>query len=163
VERDPPGINAAPPAQLNAHVADTIMLLVSASSCGPVFYQWCFGPDVLPGETSASLTATNVQPAQSGSYTVKVFNSAGTHTATTELRVNLPPVARAAVSPLLVLSSAQTNLLILSVYGSYAVVILDGSLSTDPENDPLQYLWLADGSLMPFADGILVTNILPVG
>jgi hypothetical protein len=163
VERDPPVITAYLPAQLTAHVGDTVALAVSASSCGRVFFQWCFGPDALPGETSATLTLTNVQPAQSGVYTVKVFTSAGTQTASTELRVNLPPVAHAAFAPLLVLFPTQTNLLILSLNGSNAAVVLDGSLSTDPENDPLQYLWLADGSLMPFADGVLVTNVLPVG
>src|SRR5262249_25066600 len=77
--------------------------------------------------------------------------------------VNDPPVPHAEISTLLVLSPGQSNLFILSPNGSNAAVLLDGSLSMDPDNDPLQYLWLADGSLMPFADGVLATNVLPVG
>jgi hypothetical protein len=77
--------------------------------------------------------------------------------------LNDAPVARATVAPLLMLSAGQTNLLILSPNGTNALVILDASLSSDAEHDVLQFLWLADGAPMPFADGVLTTNEFPVG
>src|SRR5262249_18829890 len=46
------------------------------------------------------------------------------------LPVNHPPVAKATVGPLAILSSLITNLQIISINGSNATVILDGSLST---------------------------------
>jgi hypothetical protein len=163
VERDPPVIVATPPAQLRARAGDTVTLTVGAKSCGPVLFQWCFGSEALPGETHATLALTNVQAARSGTYTAKVFNTAGTNLATVELRLNRPPVAEAVVAPPLVLSFGQTNLLILSRNGSNAAVVLDGSLSTDPDNDPLDYLWLADGSLSPAALSARSTNVFAVG
>ncbi|HEY2950993.1 MAG TPA: Ig-like domain-containing protein [Verrucomicrobiae bacterium] len=77
--------------------------------------------------------------------------------------VNDPPLAVAEARPLLRIPPNGSNAFVISRDGSNALVILDGSLSSDVENDPLQFLWLADGSLMPFADGVQATNVLPVG
>jgi len=72
--------------------------------------------------------------------------------------VNEPPVAKATIRPLANLSSKITNPQIISTNGSNATVILDGSLSTDEENDPLQFFWSTNGA--PFAVGIITTNVL---
>jgi len=77
--------------------------------------------------------------------------------------INDPPVARIAVAPLVTLLPGQTELLILSPNNSNALVRLDGSQSSDAENDLLAYHWLADGGVTPFATGERATNQFDVG
>ena len=74
---------------------------------------------------------------------------------------NHPPVAVASVSPQATLFPDQGGVLIISPNNSNALVVLDGSLSSDPDNDPLEYVWFgADGV---FAVGVQVTNVLELG
>jgi hypothetical protein len=51
---------------------------VAALGTQPLGYQWSFNGSPLPGATNASLTFTNVQPTNAGTYQVVVTNSAGT-------------------------------------------------------------------------------------
>ena len=60
------------------------------------------------------------------------------------------------------LVSASENF-ILSANGSNATVIVDGSLSSDVECDPLTYAWYLNGSVVPFATSVIATNVLPIG
>ena len=53
---------------------------VTASGTAPLSYQWQFNGANLSGATSTSLTLAGVQPANAGSYTVVVTNSAGSAT-----------------------------------------------------------------------------------
>lgn len=53
-------------------------------------YRWVFAETNLLGATNSTLLLTNVQPAQSGSYTVFVTNSAGSSSASATLTVNPP-------------------------------------------------------------------------
>ena len=76
--------------------------------------------------------------------------------------VNDPPVAVAQISPLFQISAEDTNLTVLSLNNSNATVVLDGSLSSDVENDPLQYFWIEQGGVL-LATGVVVTNVLDVG
>jgi poly(3-hydroxybutyrate) depolymerase len=76
--------------------------------------------------------------------------------------VNDPPVAVATISPLFRLSEDQTDLLVLSLNNTNATVIFDGSLSSDVENDPLQFSWVEQGVGL-LATGVLATNVLEVG
>ena len=69
--------------------------------------------------------------------------------------VNDPPVAEIVLAPLNHLPGL-TNLLVIAPVGTNATVILDGSRSTDVENDPLQYFW-SEGT-NTFATGMLATN-----
>src|SRR5207248_3215562 len=55
--------------------------------------------------------------------------------------LNHPPLAVANVSPLLAASSTDTNLFILSPNNAAAAVVLDGSQSSDAENDLLEFFW----------------------
>jgi Ig-like domain-containing protein len=74
-----------------------------------------------------------------------------------------PPVAQARViSPVAFLSS-NNHAVIISGNGSNAAVALDGSLSSDPENDPLQFFWFADGNTAPFATSATASVLLAVG
>jgi hypothetical protein len=76
--------------------------------------------------------------------------------------VNDAPVAVTIVSPLLRLTSSETNLLVLSLNNTNAQVVLDGSTSSDVEGDALEYMWLEqDDGLI--ATGAISTNVFAVG
>jgi hypothetical protein len=64
---------------------------------------------------------------------------------------NRPPVADA----------SATDLLVISPNGSNAVVVLDGTLSSDPDGDPLTYAWF-EGAVQ-IASGAVANATLPVG
>jgi len=55
---------------------------VAATGTPPPTYQWFFGGVAISGATSSSLSLTNVQAANAGSYSVTVSNSAGSVTST---------------------------------------------------------------------------------
>ena len=67
--------------------------------------------------------------------------------------VNDPPVADASATPGRVVSPNNVN----------ARVALDGSRSSDIENDPLQFLWFADGSPLALTNGRVTVATLSVG
>ncbi|GAB3899555.1 beta strand repeat-containing protein [Spirosoma agri] len=74
-------------------------------------YQWYKDGQAVSGQTSATLTLANVQPAQSGSYSIIVTGACNSVTSTAfSLTVNAPPVATLTASPSTVLSCAQTSL-----------------------------------------------------
>ncbi len=56
----------------------------------PPRFQWLWNGSPLAGATNASLTLTNLQPAQVGFYTVVVSNALGTLTYATDLGVEVP-------------------------------------------------------------------------
>lgn len=87
-------------------------------------------------------------------------NSAVATVFITVLPVNDAPVARLAVSPL-VQFDGVTNLVLIAPDNTNATAVLDGSQSTDVENDPLEFSWL-DGTNF-VAAGIRSTNKLAVG
>jgi hypothetical protein len=55
-----------------------VAFTVIASGSAPLSYQWQFNSNDLAGATDATLTLTNTQPDQAGSYSVVVTNVAGT-------------------------------------------------------------------------------------
>jgi hypothetical protein len=77
--------------------------------------------------------------------------------------VNDAPVARATVEPLAHLDPESTDLLIISPNNSNAVVILDGSRSSDADRDTLEYFWLEPDTNAVFATGPTATVTLDVG
>jgi len=65
---------------------------VVADGPGPLAYQWRRNGANLPGANSAVLTLNNLAPAQAGTYTVLVFNTAGSvESAGAQLTIVLPP------------------------------------------------------------------------
>jgi hypothetical protein len=74
---------------------------------------------------------------------------------------NTPPVAKATVSPLVKLFPDDTNLVVISPNNSNAAVVLDASLSSDADHDPLQFVWLEDAVVI--AAGEVATNEFAVG
>jgi hypothetical protein len=77
--------------------------------------------------------------------------------------VNDAPLARGAVYPVLHLGPDLDRQLVLAINNSNATVVLDGSLSSDAEGDPLEYLWAENGQLLPAPSGERVTNTFELG
>ena len=72
-----------------------------------------------------------------------------------------PKVVR--VSPLFQISTNDTDFVVLSPDNTNAAVIFDARLSSDVENDPLQYFWFEAGDTNAFGSTVMVTNVLQVG
>jgi hypothetical protein len=65
---------------------------VAASSQSPINYQWRFNGADLSGATSSTLTLTNVQTTQAGTYSVRVSNPSGATLSTGALLTVLVPL-----------------------------------------------------------------------
>jgi hypothetical protein len=70
---DPVSIDA-PPTNQSAGPGTNVTLAVSASGAAPLSYFWQFNGINIPGATTGTLTISNMQDSQAGSYTVVVSN-----------------------------------------------------------------------------------------
>jgi hypothetical protein len=154
----PPFITAQPVSQVVA-AGSTATFSVTATPAGSgLRYQWRYnGTNDLPGATNSSLMLPNAQPASDGLYSVLVSNVFGSIlSSNVTLRVDHVPVADA----------SATRSPVISANGINATVILDGSRSTDADQDLLQYEWLSTLNSQlstPLASGVVATSVLPVG
>ena len=72
--------------------SNNIAFSVVAIGTGPLSYQWYFNGSAMAPQTSPSLSVTNVQPANSGGYSVVVSNIFGSTTSSNAvLQVDAPP------------------------------------------------------------------------
>jgi hypothetical protein len=102
----PPTITRQP-ASRSVDAGTTARFKVKAAGTPPLYYQWQFNGVGLTnggsasGATNASLTLTNVQPAQAGNYTVMVSNAVGSVTSSNALLTVTPvlPLAEALDTP----------------------------------------------------------------
>jgi probable HAF family extracellular repeat protein len=72
-----PGITSQPSGSGIYPIGSTLTLNVAASGDGPLIYQWLHDGAALAGETSDTLTITNLQKINGGHYTVRVSNDYG--------------------------------------------------------------------------------------
>lgn len=75
----PPTVSVNPTSQIVA-AGDTVLFTVQAEGTAPLTYQWRFKGNTIDGETSSTLTLSNVDTGDVGSYDVVVTNAAGTAT-----------------------------------------------------------------------------------
>ncbi len=94
----PPSVTA-PPSQ-TATVGDTVSFSVVASGTAPLALQWRKDGAPLSGQTSATLTLSNVLTSAAGGYSVTVTNSVGTVTSDTAVLLVNQAVASVALTGL---------------------------------------------------------------
>jgi Bacterial Ig domain/Immunoglobulin domain len=72
-------VTIQPPSQ-SVLAGSTVTFTANATGTPPFSYQWSFSGIPMPGATSSTLVLNNVQPAQTGSYTVTLSDQTGTVT-----------------------------------------------------------------------------------
>ncbi len=93
----PPFITTQPANQTNK-VGGSATFMVAAGGTQPLSYQWSYDLFNIAGATNSTLTLTNVQLAQAGSYAVQVSNAYGTNNSLPAILSVLPPPPCAQVS-----------------------------------------------------------------
>ena len=142
----PPAITLQPAPQA-ALVGATVNFSVAASGTEPLSYQWLFNGTNLDSAVAETLSLTNVQPEQAGSYSVVVANIAGSVTsAVATLTVWVPPAITLQPAPQTALAGATVNF---SVAAS--------------GTEPLSYQWLFNGTNLDgaLAETLSLTNVQP--
>jgi len=133
-----PIITQVSPQDLTTNEASTVTFTVTVTGTAPLTYQWYDpGANPIPNETNATLTLNNVQPSQSGGYSVTVNNLYGNATTNVNLTVN----QGAAVIATDLTPTEQT------VYAGSQItytIIASGT-------PPFSYQWYQDGSAIPNA------------
>jgi hypothetical protein len=99
ITTDPPVITSQPVSRTGV-VGTNVAFSVSVTGSLPLYYQWYFNTNILiSGATNSSLTLSNIQMSQAGTYSVQVTNAYGsTNSATVLLNVNFPVPAIRVIS-----------------------------------------------------------------
>jgi alpha-tubulin suppressor-like RCC1 family protein len=150
-----PSITAQPKNQI-AVAGGSVSFSVVATGTGALTYQWRFNEtNTIPGATNSVLVVSNAHTTDAGSYSVLVGNRYGfSISSSATLIVNQSPVADASTS----------RLFYVSPNGIGASVILDGSRSSDPDGDLLDYRWFSmNDPSIPMATGRVAVVVLAVG
>ncbi|MBI5774146.1 MAG: immunoglobulin domain-containing protein, partial [Verrucomicrobia bacterium] len=140
----PPGI-ASQPASQGVLLGSNATFTVTASGTAPLNYQWSFGATPISGATNSSLTISNAQPGDAGSYSVTVANAYGTtNSATATLTILIPPSITAPPVDLALLAGAD---------GEFTV--------TAAGTAPLVYRWQLNDTNLPgaTASNLVLTNV----
>jgi hypothetical protein len=107
----PPNI-LVQPTNRTVFVGDTALFSVIASGTVPLNYQWQWNGTNLAATANSSLTLTNVQFSQAGSYSVEVVNAGGsTNSSNAVLTVLPPPPCTPPPANLISWWRAETNML----------------------------------------------------
>src|ERR1019366_7637789 len=101
----------AQPANQVVTVGGSVTFSVGVAGTPPLSYQWSFGGAALDGATNASLTLTNVQTSQAGTYSVVITNVEGTASSSNAtLSVNFRPASVRVVNVTNAHAGATVNL-----------------------------------------------------
>lgn len=80
------------PQNVTTNALQNAAFSVIATGSAPLSYQWYLGTNQLSGQTTRNLLLSNVEPTNSGVYTVVVSNPVGTNSASATLTVTTPPL-----------------------------------------------------------------------
>ena len=140
----PPGI-IVQPANQNATAGSNALFTVLAGGTGTLFYQWQFQGTNITGATNYTLSVTNVQLINVGSYQVIVTNALGAVTSS--------PAALALASPPIIHTQPQSA----SVFPGSSAQFLVGVSGTPPFN----FQWQRNSSNVPGANSysLIITNV----
>ena len=143
--RIPPGIPPeilTPPAGQTATVGDTITFTAAARGTAPLSYQWEKNGVAILGQTTLSLTLSNVTAADSGFYSILVSNSAGsTNSTAAALNVAYQPIPGIC-------------------FGTG--VAANGALLAAPAIDPHYILSVSADGNFPGPNAIVISNAWPI-
>src|SRR5215471_16780591 len=81
----------SPPQSRSLRVGDHLAFVVSASGAATLKYQWSFNGTPISNATNTSLSLTNIQLTNAGTYTVAVTNGSGSNGASATLSVASAP------------------------------------------------------------------------
>lgn len=129
------------PQSVSVNPGTTVTLSVTAAGTAPLTYQWSFKGIPIAGATSASLTLTKVNSANSGSYTVDVSNVVGT--------VTSAPAVLVVNTPVSIVQQPQSTT---AVAGSDVTLQV-----TATGTAPLTYAWKFNGSPIAGATSATLT------
>lgn len=125
----------AQPQSLYANLGSNVTFSVTATASSAITYQWQFNGQNLAGANASSLSITNVQAYQTGTYSVAVTGDATTlNSVNAQLTVVTPPVVTSQPTPLTAFVGGNFSIYP-NVSGSY----------------PLSYQWMKDGVVIPNA------------
>ncbi|MDB6031656.1 MAG: C-terminal target protein, partial [Verrucomicrobiales bacterium] len=127
----PPNI-VIQPLPRTAMIGQSVVFSVTANGTSPLLYEWWLEGSPLPGANGATLTLTNVQPADGGVYAVRISNPAGSVTSTGALLTII-------IAPSISQQPADTFI----VAGNPAALSV-GATGTDP----LQYQWFFNRTIL---------------
>ena len=134
-----PTITTQPTSQ-SVTVGATATFSVAASGTGSLTYQWSKNGSVVSGATGATLSLSNVQSGDAGSYTAVVTNSAGSVTSNAASLI----VSTSASGPNI---ATQPESLTVTAGGSAAFTVVASGTA------PLSYQWSKNGAAIVGATG----------
>ena len=131
------------PTNMTLIVGQTGTFIATASGTAPLQYQWRRNGVALPGKTSSTITISNAQESDAGSYDVVVRNTAGSVTSSAAiLTVVVTPPA---------IVTDPVGMLVGSGQAATFSVVASGS-------PPLQYQWRKNGVNIPGATDATYTT-----
>jgi hypothetical protein len=162
----PPNITTQP-VNTTAIVGRSASLSVAVAGTAPFFYQWRFNNENMYGANGAVLNIPLLQPDHAGTYSVVIFNSAGSvQSADAQLTLLLPPSV--------ILQPTNRNVIIAPDPRAARVRVVIGGVTNlvpmtnvtfttagSSVNSAVSYQWRFNGVSIPGATGtsITITNV----
>jgi hypothetical protein len=136
------------PASGTVNVGQNATFSVGATGSLPMSYQWSFNGTTIINATNATLTLTNVQLSQAGSYAVLVSNWVGSASSSNAVLTVIPPLLISQQPASQTVNAGQSATFAVSATGM----------------GPLNYQWSKDGGSLTIGTNttLILTNVQPV-